>query len=225
MVMRKAKRAYPNKETLWSYFMQAIEPSSEAINKAFPEYHPMWVIQSQRLVLGAEQFKYLRKELLGISQEQCAAYMRVSLSSVRAWEKGSIQVPFMAVELLRLVYESPEFRLSHNHWQGWFINRDGRLVSPDSRDLAFAPHELSYIRETHRDKALYELENQKLRAEVEHLRAENAELTLGNEDLRLVEELKLIEKRLCELSRMTNQRKVVKLHQKQEPIKQEAKCA
>ena len=223
--MRKIKGAYPKKETLWAYFMQAIEPTSNAINEAFPEYHPMWVIQSQRLDISAAQFKFLRRQLLGITQEQCAAYMRVSVRQIRAWENSSSQVPFMAVELLRLVYESPEFRLSHKHWQGWFINRDGRLVSPDSRDLAFAPHELSYVRETHRDKAIYEVENQKLRAEIERLQAENAELAQGNEHSHLVEELKLIEKRLCELSRMTIQRKVVKLYPELDNVKQEAICA
>lgn len=39
----------PSQKTRWAYYVQAIEPKSDAINRAFPDYHPQWVVQSQRL--------------------------------------------------------------------------------------------------------------------------------------------------------------------------------
>lgn len=173
----KAKPAYPSEKSQWAYWMQAIEPTDPAINEAFPGFHPIWVQESQRLHVTGEQFQYFRKYLLAISQKQCAAYLRVKPHRVQAWEQGRQPVPFMAFELLRLVYEGATFKLSHPDWDGWFIDRrSGKLVSPDRGDLSFSPFELSYICETYASKANAEAENERLRMEIATLKAELDEL-------------------------------------------------
>lgn len=213
---KKAKKLtpYPNQTTLWSYFMQAIEPNSTEINTAFPEYHPMWVIQSQKKSVSAVQFRLMRERLLKMTRKQCAAYLRVTIRNVESWETGKIDVPFIAFELLRVVFESVNFKLSSKSWQGWFIDTNGRLVSPDRGSLSFSSDELSFIRETHQVKTMYQTENKKLRDEIEPLRAEIAVLKTADKNYGLLNELKAIETRLAELSSMVVPNKVVQISNK-----------
>lgn len=211
MAKYKKLMPHPNKTCQWSYYMQAIEPNSSEINEAFPEYHPMWIIQSQRKTVSAEYFKLMREHILKMSRNECAAYLRVSVSTVRRWEAGSSAVPFVVFELLRVVSESVHFKLSDKSWQGWFIDHNGRLVSPDRGNLSFSPDELSFIRETHQVKAMYQTENGLLREEVESLRKEISELRTTDNDSLLLGELKEIEEKLTELTQKVSSKNVVKI--------------
>jgi transcriptional regulator with XRE-family HTH domain len=168
----KTLNTYPNQKTLWSYYMQAIEPVSREIDKAFPEYHPMWIINSQTAMISGKKFYHLREYVMKITQEQCAAYLRVKPCLINAWENEKKPVPFMAFELLRLVYETANFRLSHRDWAGWFVNEVGRLVSPDVGNLSFSPGDLSGVNGVKQLARTYELENKQMKAEIEPLRAE-----------------------------------------------------
>ena len=207
-----------NKLTQWAYLMQSIEPSSKAINEAFPDYHPMWVVQSQKFNLTAIQFKFMREFMLNISVEQCAAYMRVARSTVTRWESGKTNIPFVAFELLRLVFESAHFRLSHKDWQGWFINQDGRLVSPDRGNLSFSSNELAFIREVHQMKSMYESENKQLRAELLSMRLELAALKNEDGNDAVLDELRAIEAKLSELTTRVTNKKISSIHAKTKPL-------
>lgn len=191
---RKSKvvrNPYPSDKSLWAYFMQGMEePSDTAINEAFPGHHPLWVQDSQKLKVSGERFKYFRQHLLNITQQQCAAYLRIKLYTLRAWEQGREQVPFMAFELLRVVYEGANFKLSHPAWDGWFIERKtGRLVSPDRGNLSFTPHEFSYIRETHRHKTILEQDNQRLSEQIKAMQDEMEALRAIADSGALLDEL------------------------------------
>ncbi len=225
---RKFTKAQLSKETQWAYFMQAIEPSDKVINDAFTEYHPMWLIQSQKTTISSGQFKFMREHLLNMTVEQCAAYLRVHRTSVNRWENGKSAIPFMVFELLRLVFESANFRLSHQNWQGWFINHEGRLVSPDRAEVSFSPDDLSYVREIHQAKSHFEIEYNRMTAEVMPLKAEIKELkaALGDEGV-LLNELKLIENKLSDITSKISSVKVVRLNPKVtvEESFPEAKCA
>ncbi|BCM23823.1 hypothetical protein [Methyloradius palustris] len=221
--MAKTKKPWPNKATSWSYYMQAIEPSGKEINEAFPEYHPMWVIQSQDKIVSGSHFKFMRTHLLQITRPECAAYLRVSASVIQSWENDRTPIPFMAFELLRLVYESVHFRLSHKNWQGWFIKPDGRLVCPERGNLSFSSDELAFIRETHAAKRFFEREYELLRDEIEPLRAELAELKSSNGNDGLLDELKAIEARLATLTAQVSSNKVVPINRSKST--QEVKAA
>lgn len=208
---RKKSPAFPNKETQWSYFMQAIEPTSVEINTAFPEYHPMWVIQSQRKSVSAEYFRFMREQMLDMTRKQCAAYLRITVRLIQKWETNAEPIPFMAFELLRVVFESAHFRLSNKDWQGWFISHDGRLVSPDRGNLSFTPGELSFIRETHQVKSMYQTENNRLKEEVESLCREINEIRTTDSHSKLLSELKEIEERLSELTEKFSSKNVVRI--------------
>ena len=200
MAKKYKKISMPNNKTLWSYFMQSIELTNVAFYKAFPEHHPMWVIKSQAKDVDAKNFQYLRLYVLNLTQKQCAAYLRVGTQKISSWESGKTKVPFMVIELLRLLSECQDFKLSNQKWQGWFIDREGRLVSPDRGQLSFAPEELSYIREAYQAKAIYESEITRLRAELKPLNAEVVELRATLAQDSVLTELRVIEAGLAALS-------------------------
>lgn len=174
----KAKGAgYPTEKTRWAYWMRAIEPTSPAINAAWPGYHPLWVMDSQKKVVGAADFRVLRESLLQISREQCAAYLRVIPKTVERWETGRLKVPFPVFELLRLVYESVQFRLSHPAWDGWFIHeRTGCFISPEVGKLDITPSELNSLPYLKQIARALEADKRALEKALQKAEAENTKL-------------------------------------------------
>lgn len=209
---RKVKAAAcPSEKTRWAYWMQAIEPKSEAINKAFPGYHPGWVQRSQRATIGAENFVYLRMYLLNLSQKKTAAYLRVSEKQVRAWESGAEPFPFMAFELLRLVYESAAYRLSHAQWDGWFINDEGCFVSPDVGRLSIRPGDFAAMQYVQSERDTLRAENARLREAIATQAEENARLRELFVNQGVVDEIISIRDRLGELFGQLNTARIFKL--------------
>lgn len=162
-------------KTRWAYYMQAIEPTSEEINKAFPGYHPQWVQMSQRYSISAESFKALRLSL-GLTVTQCAAYLRADKSTLHKWEKGVSPVPFAEFELLRLVLESVKFKMSHANWSGWFINELGVMHSPDIGGKGFTPEDLVWLSMTRSESAMLRNDVTKLQGQIDAAIAENTAL-------------------------------------------------
>lgn len=188
----------PSKQTRWAYMMQAIEPKSEALNKMFPGYHPQWVQMSQMMTIGPENFMYLRL-LLGMTVEQCAAYLRVNVRSIRMWESGSSPVPFAEFELMRLVLESVSFKTSHPKWDGWFISSDGKLVSPQEKSHCFTPDDLKLLVQTYTEKAWLTCEVQRLKKELGEAVEENTRLRQMFLSQGVVDELHSLQDRMNSL--------------------------
>jgi len=186
----------PSDKTRWAYWMQAIEPTDPAIEDAFPGYHPLWAQQSQKLTVGPVNLKHLRRHCLAITQAQAAAYLRVKLRDYQAWERGNQPAPFMAFELLRIVFESTAHRLSHAKWDGWFIGKDGRFVSPNVGRLDVGPEDftaLVFLRgelEAHRQAAA------RLKDEMAALVAENHRIRQMYRDQGVTNELEAMQDRL-----------------------------
>lgn len=190
-------KTYPSEKTRWAYWMQAIEPKSDALNKAFPNYHPQWLQVSQRMVIGPENFIFLRL-MLGMTVEQCAAYLRVGEQTVRRWESGKIPVPFPEFELLRMISESVSFKLSHPEWDGWFISSEGKLVSPFD-GCAHTPDDLNLIPLNQSIKSSLERENERLKQELDEQIAENLRLRQMFLSQGVVDELYGLHDRMSEL--------------------------
>ncbi|MCK9201723.1 MAG: hypothetical protein M0P59_01325 [Gallionella sp.] len=167
---------YPSKESRWAYYMQAIEPTSQELNDAFPGYHPQWLQLSQKFTISPAHFKAMR-ESLGLSVEQCAAYLRTSSNSVYKWERGDANVPFPAFELLRVIRESVSFKTSHPKWEGWFINERGVMHSPNIGGKGFTPEYLEWV-------SWQGTEAGKLRGEVSTLQAKLDKAVEENTNLR-----------------------------------------
>ena len=188
----------PSVKTRWAYWMQAIEPTSEALNRTFPEYHPQWVRMSQRLTIGSENFINLRRSL-GLSLVQCAAYLRVGLSTIRRWESGKVDIPFANFELLRLILESVPFKLSHPEWDGWFVSDTGMLMSPDYGRIGFTPEQLNASTLTNAENALLTNEVSRLQTELNEAVSENTRLRQLFLSQGVVDELAVMQDKLNNL--------------------------
>jgi len=188
----KPRAQGPSDKTRWAYWMQAIEPTDPAIEEAFPGYHPLWVQQSQKLTVGPTNLKHLRRHCLNVTQAQAAAYLRVKLREYQAWERGDKPAPFVAFELLRLVYTSSAYRLSHARWDGWHFGQDGRLVSPDVGRQEVGPEDFTAL-------VFLRGELEAHRREVARLKTENARLRQAFRENAITSELEAMQARLGDL--------------------------
>ena len=109
-------------------------------------------------------------------------------------------MPKAAFEVLRLLSASACQRLSHKHWDGWFINRQtGELVSPDIGRLTVKPEEINglpglYNRLSHLMVHVGNLERQ-----VATLVAENTSLRTGDKSRQLAVELEAMQERITHI--------------------------
>lgn len=202
------KHTQPSERSCWAYWMQAIEPKSEEINKAFPDYHPQWVQLSQQLTIGPENFKSLRRSL-GLTVTQCAAYLRAVPSTLHKWEKGVSPVPFAEFELLRLVLESVRFKMSHVNWNGWFINDHGVMHSPDIGGKGFTPEQLVWSSMTRSEAALLRNDVKKLQSQLDAAIAENTALREMFLDNGVTDEVALMQEKINALMTRINTARVI----------------
>ena len=77
------------------------------IRKGRTEMHlPPWMEQAEEWPeITPERFVELRKLMLQLKAAQCAALLRVHVSTVWRWENGSIPIPFAAYMALRLLLD------------------------------------------------------------------------------------------------------------------------
>jgi DNA-binding transcriptional regulator YiaG len=86
-----------------------------------------------------EQFVIERKTA-GLTKADAAAYLGVSLRTLRNWENGSNRILYPAFKLIRMRAKA----IVHvPGWDGWRFARDGALVTPTGR--AFQPWELQNL--------------------------------------------------------------------------------
>lgn len=206
---QKKMHNQPSDKTLWAYHMQCIEPKSEAINKAFPDYHPQWVQMSQRYTIAAESFKGLRLTL-GMTIKQCAAYLRVSCVKITRWESGKPPVPFAEFEVLRMVSESVRLRMTHPDWDGWFINDHGVLHSPDIGGKGFTPEQLVWSSMTRSEAALLRNDVSRLKTQLDAAIAENTNLRQMFLDDGVVDEMAAMQEKVNGLMARINTARVFK---------------
>jgi transcriptional regulator with XRE-family HTH domain len=84
---------------------------------------------------------YLERRTAGLTQREAAAYLGVSLRTLRNWERGTFSIPYPAFKLVRMraggIVHAPG-------WEDWRFDRQGALWSPDGR--SFKSWELHQLR-------------------------------------------------------------------------------
>jgi transcriptional regulator with XRE-family HTH domain len=88
-------------------------------------------------IIPAEDFLEYRR-FLGLSQDECAAMLGVTLRTIRNYEKGRVRVPYSAFFVLRTL----SGQLPYEFWQGW-VCRGPTLISPAGE--TFEVGELSWL--------------------------------------------------------------------------------
>lgn len=140
---------------------------------------PQWQIDAERVIIVTPQeFGYL-VQALGMTAEDCAAYLRVSVATVRAWECGDETIPFSAYWLLRLTIKADRFNTRFPEWEGWAIADDGpdagKLIDAH-RSAAFTPQEIACIPSAWHQASFHALRADKLQAALDQATAENTRL-------------------------------------------------
>lgn len=135
--------------------------------------------------------------MLKLSTEQCGAYLNVHRSTICRWEADTQETPKAAFEALRLLCASAAQRLSHKHWDGWFINDHGELVSPDIGRLVVKPEEINGLPGLYNRLSHLMLHVGTLESQVEALVAENTALRGGNKSRQLAGELEAMQERIA----------------------------
>lgn len=189
---RKSRRSMSSR-TAWAHWMQGADPewlhSNEAreFARTFGEKQPLWLIQSAPWKpVPPERFRIMRTNIMHLSVEQCATYLRVHRATVSRWEAGEGEVPFAAYEALRLQSETNIYKMSHRVWDGWFIDRKrGALISPNNAKIAVLPTELNSLLNTYSRLSSLEIETKTQQQRIDELEAENAALR-GNKKVRAV---------------------------------------
>lgn len=191
----------------WSHWMQGADPewfhsdAAKALGQTFGDKHPLWLIQSEpwRLV-GPERFNAMRKLIMQLTIDQCAAYLRVHRSTVSRWEAGEAEVPFAAYEALRLQSETNMYKMSHHVWDGWFINRQtGALVSPDNGKISVLPNELNTLQLTYGRLSSLELKCSEQAQRIDKLEADNTALRGGQKVRDVAAELTDMQDKIADL--------------------------
>lgn len=85
-------------------------------------------------------------------------------------------MPFACFELLRVIRESVQFKMTHPEWDGWFLTEKGVLVSPDVGGNGFTPQQLVWSTMTRNEAALLRNEVAQLKEELSTAIAENTAL-------------------------------------------------
>lgn len=138
-----------------------------------------WQIDAERVIgITPQEFGYL-VQALGMTAEDCAAYLRVSMATVRAWEAGDEAIPFAAFWLLRLTIQADRFNTRFPEWEGWVIADDGpdagKLIDAN-RSHAFTPQEIACFPRAWHQVSRSNLRAEKLQAELDQATAENTRL-------------------------------------------------
>ena len=151
---------------------------------------------------------------MGITVTQCAAYLRVSPMMISRWESGSSAVPFSAFETLRLQYYSAAQRLSHQCWDGWFINRQtGELVCPDIGRLAVKPEEIKTLPLLYNQISVFRDEIATQGARIAELEAENIALRNTTNSRQVAAELQAMQDRIAGLLSTFHTAEIIEFHQ------------
>lgn len=196
-----------SKRSDWAACMNGADPEwlhsrhAKGIAQVFDGHFPAWFIESEpwRQITGS-RFKFLRTNVLGLTTEQCAAYLRTHRSTICRWESGEVETPAAPFEALRLLSFTAGQRLSHKHWDGWFINRQtGELVSPDVGRLAVKPEEINGLPGLYSRLSILMLHVAKLEEQVGVLIAENTALRSGNKSRQLATELEAMQERIVNM--------------------------
>lgn len=209
-----------SKRSAWAANMHGADPewlhTKEARNLAivFGGNFPGWLIESEPWHPATPGgFRFLRSFMLSLSTEQCGAYLGVHRATICRWESGDVPVPKAAYEALRLLSRTAMQRLSHKHWDGWFINRDGELVSPDNGRLAVKPGEINSLPALYSLLSTLRLEITSQAEAIAVLQVENTALRSGDRSRQTAAELQAMQERITGLLATINTAEIIEFNQ------------
>lgn len=152
------------------------------IRKGGREMHlPPWMEQAEEWPeITPDRFLELRKMMLQLKAAQCAALLRVNVTTVWRWESGALPVPFAAYMALRLLLDVRYLPHQVKAWDGWkIINAGpdvGKLYDSKNTGEMFSPPEIRASRWVKGERDAWQRRAEKAEARTAELEAENTRL-------------------------------------------------
>lgn len=189
---------------------------------------PQWQIDTERIIIiTPQEFGHL-VQALGMTAEDCAAYLRVSVATVRAWECGDEAIPFSAYWLLRLTIKADRFNTRFPEWEGWGIAEDGpdagKLIDAN-RSAAFTPQEIACIPSAWHQAAFHTQRADRLQSELSEAIAENTRLRKLFQEQGVTRELRDMQQRIGALLEGVGTADLIELHTPPTAIRAKEKAA
>lgn len=92
----------------------------------------MKIRRRPRFVHVCRETFHLERRTAGLTQKETAAYLGVTVRTIRNWETGVARIPYPAFKLIRMraggIVHAPG-------WDGWRFGAGGALFSPDGRSF------------------------------------------------------------------------------------------
>ena len=144
-------------------------------------YAPEWWLDSmESREVSAEQFRLWRTQAVFMNQTHAAAFFRVPIPTITAWEKGRETIPYAVAFMMRWAWNCDEVRLSRPGFHDWAIYYDSRTKEPKLYSKTFAVEfsaaNLTYYAQAMGRLSSVEFERDKLKEKVEALQVENTKL-------------------------------------------------
>lgn len=226
---KKTRNRIPtsSKRSDWAACMNGAEPEwlhsrqAKGLAQVFDGYFPAWLIESApwRSVDGA-RFKHFRTVQLGLTVEQCAAYLRIHRSTISRWESDAAEVTYSAFEALRLLAQVASQCISHKAWEGWFINRQtGELVCPDHGRLAVKPEEIKTLPLLYNQLSIFRDAVEKQDERIAELEAENITLRNSSNSRLVAAELEAMRERITGLLGTFHTAEIIEFNQPAEELR------
>lgn len=216
-----------SKRSDWAAWMHGADPEwlceyeAQQLADVFDGFFPAWLIESEpwRKISGA-RFHGLRHTMLGLTVDQCAAYLGVHRSTIFQWEAGEVDTPKAAFEALRLISRTANSVVSDKHWDGWFINRKtGELVCPDVGRLAVKPEEIKTLPLLYNQISIFRDEVARQGERIAELEAENLTLRNGANARQVAAELEAMRERITGLLNTFHTAEIIKFNQPAEELR------
>ena len=147
-----------------------------AKNPNWAGFRPDWLRDAEKTVRVAPvNFGHLRRHVLSMTLEQCAAFLRVGAASVAAWEAGIEPIPYAAYLALRMAGELQYLPHSIKEWADFKIIGSGpdvgKLLDTRTGEM-FSPGEIVTIRYAYAQASSVLAENHRLKQQMKAIQGE-----------------------------------------------------
>ncbi|MDK9725841.1 MAG: hypothetical protein OEL88_13265 [Sterolibacteriaceae bacterium MAG5] len=145
-------------------------------NAKWAGFRPDWLRDAEKPVRVAPvNFEHLRRHVLSMTLEQCAAFLRVGAANVAAWEAGLEAIPYAAYLALRMAGELQYLPHSIKEWADFKIIGSGpdvgKLLDTRTGEM-FSPGEIVTIRYAYAQASSVLAENHRLKQQMKAMQDE-----------------------------------------------------
>lgn len=147
-----------------------------AKNPLWAGFRPEWLRDAERTArVTPENFGDIRRHVLVMTLEQCAAFLRVGAADVASWEAGIAPIPYTAYLALRMAGDLQYLPHRIKEWVDFKIigaGPDAGMLLDTRTGEMFSPGEIATIRYAYAQASSVLAENHRLKRQIEAMHGE-----------------------------------------------------